>query len=122
MRACAILLEPNGVCRSGSSRLAHVGGNQLADFEFEPTRPLWFGRAELASFARRYFAAIRNDPPSDRLAVIDPEIRIMTDQLQPPPYVYDGLDPVRESKSIFAEATDVMTGVVTYIADAIERG
>jgi hypothetical protein len=83
---------------------------------------LRLGRAELASFARRYFVAIRNDPPSDRLAVIDPEIKIMSNQLQPPPYVYDGLDPVRERKSIFAEATDVMTNVVTYIGDAIERG
>ena len=46
----------------------------------------------------------------------------MSNQLQPPPYVYDGLDPVRERKSIFAEATDVMTNVVTYIGDAIERG
>ncbi len=46
----------------------------------------------------------------------------MSDQFQSPPYVYDGLDPVREGKSIFAEASDVMTSVVTYIGDAIERG
>jgi len=49
----------------------------------------------------------------------------MSDQFQPPPYVYDGLDPVRERKSIFAEAAEVMNSVITYIAyigDAIERG
>lgn len=46
----------------------------------------------------------------------------MSDQFQPPPYVYDGLDPVREKKSIFAEASEVMNGVVTYVGDAIERG
>ena len=46
----------------------------------------------------------------------------MSDQFQSPPYVYDGLDPVREGKSILAEASDVMTSVVTYIGDAIERG
>jgi hypothetical protein len=46
----------------------------------------------------------------------------MSDQFRSPPYVYDGLDPVREGKSIFAEASDVMTSVVTYIGDAIERG
>jgi hypothetical protein len=68
------------------------------------------------------FAAIRNDPPFDRLALADPEMKIMSDQFQPPPYVYDGLDPVRERKSIFAEATEVMNSVITYIGDAIERG
>jgi hypothetical protein len=31
-----------------------AGGDKFADFEFEPSRPTWFGRAELASFARRY--------------------------------------------------------------------
>jgi len=31
----------------------------------------------------------------------------MSDQFQSPPYVYDGLDPVRERKSIFAEAAEV---------------
>ena len=46
----------------------------------------------------------------------------MSDQFRPPPYVYDGLDPVRKRKSIFAEATEVMTNVVTYIGDAIEKG
>jgi hypothetical protein len=68
------------------------------------------------------FSAIRNDPPSDRFRLIDPEIKIMSDQFRPPPYVYDGLDPVRERKSIFAEATEVMNSVTTYIGDAIERG
>jgi hypothetical protein len=47
---------------------------------------------------------------------------MMSDQFRPPPYVYDGLDPVRERKSIFAEATEVMNSVITYIGDAIERG
>jgi hypothetical protein len=77
---------------------------------------------ELAFVCPAIFAVIRNDPPSDRLALIDPEIKIMSDQFQPPPYVYDGLDPVRERKSIFAEATEVMNSVITYIGDAIERG
>jgi hypothetical protein len=68
------------------------------------------------------FAATRNDPPSYRLAVIDPEIKIMSDQFQPPHYVYDGLDPVRERKPVFAEAAEALNSVVTYIGDAIERG
>ena len=51
-----------------------------------------------------------------------PEIKIMSDQFQSPPYVYDGLDPVRERKSIFAEAAEVLNSVITYIGDTIERG
>ena len=46
----------------------------------------------------------------------------MSDQFQSPPYVYDGLDPVRERKSIFAEAAEVLNSVITYIGDTIERG
>jgi hypothetical protein len=65
---------------------------------------------------------MRNDPPSHRLAVIDPEIKIMSDQFRPPPLIYDGLDPAPERKSILAEAADVTNSVVSYIGDAIERG
>ena len=46
----------------------------------------------------------------------------MSNEFQPPPFVYDGLDPVRERKPIFAEATDVVNSVVTYVGDAIARG
>jgi hypothetical protein len=54
--------------------------------------------------------------------LIDRETNIMSDQFQAPPYVYDGLDPVRERKSIFAEAAEVTNGVVSYIGNVIERG
>jgi hypothetical protein len=54
--------------------------------------------------------------------LIDPEINIMSDQFQAPPYVYDGLDPVRERKSIFAEAAEVTNSVVSYIGGAVDRG
>ena len=68
------------------------------------------------------FAAIRNDPPSDRLALIDQEIAGMSDEFQPPPFVYDGLDPVRERKSVFAEVSEIVQSTVAYFSDAIERG
>jgi hypothetical protein len=50
------------------------------------------------------------------------EVEIMNDQTQPPPYIYDGLDPVRQGKSILAEAAEVMNSVVTYIGGTIEAG
>jgi hypothetical protein len=46
----------------------------------------------------------------------------MSDQFQSPPYVYDGVDPVRERRSIFAEAAEVMNTVITDIGETIERG
>jgi hypothetical protein len=68
------------------------------------------------------FAAIRNDRPASRLAVIDPENPIMSDDFQPPPFVYEGLDPVRPSKSITAQATEVVKSVVACVGDAIDQG
>ena len=46
----------------------------------------------------------------------------MSDEFQPPPFVYEGLDPVREQKSVFAEVSEVVQSAVTYFSDAIERG
>jgi hypothetical protein len=74
------------------------------------------------AIARRYFAAIRNDRPASRLAVIDPENAIMRDDFQPPPFVYEGLDPVRPSKSVIAQATEVVKSVVACVGDAIDQG
>ena len=68
------------------------------------------------------FAAIRNDRPARRLAVIDPENAIMRDDFQPPPFVYEGLYPVRPSKSIIAQATEVVKSVVACVGDAIDQG
>jgi hypothetical protein len=68
------------------------------------------------------FAAIRNDRPASRLAVIDPENAIMRDDFQPPPFVYEGLDPVRPSKSLIAQATEVVKSVVACVGDAIDQG
>src|ERR1700681_3044563 len=68
------------------------------------------------------FAAIRNDRPASRLAVIDPENAIMRDDFQPPPFIYEGLDPVRPSKSIIAQATEGVKSVVACVGDAIDQG
>ena len=43
-----------------------AGGDQFADFEFEPTRPLG-SKAPNWHCCPPIFAAIRNDPPSDDL-------------------------------------------------------
>jgi len=68
------------------------------------------------------FSAARNDPPRDGLPVIDPENAIVSDNLEPPPYVYEGLDPVAGKKSIFAEAAAVARDVAASVGEAIETG
>jgi hypothetical protein len=74
------------------------------------------------SFFRRYLPRCGTIRRLADFALIDPEIKTMSDRIQPPTYVYDGLDPVRERKSIFAEAAEVTNSVVAYVGDAIERG
>ena len=46
----------------------------------------------------------------------------MSDNLEPPPYVYEGLDPVAGKKSIFAEAAAVARDVAGSVGEAIETG
>ena len=46
----------------------------------------------------------------------------MSDNLEPPPYVYEGLDPVARKKSIFAEAAAVARDVAASVGEAIETG
>ena len=46
----------------------------------------------------------------------------MSDDAPPPPFVYEGLDPVPEPKSTLAEMSDAVRGTVHRIGDAIETG
>jgi hypothetical protein len=46
----------------------------------------------------------------------------MSDAAPPPPFVYEGLDPVPEPKSTLAEMSDAVKGTVHRIGDAIETG
>ena len=46
----------------------------------------------------------------------------MSEEFQPPPYVYDGLDPVRERKSILEEVSEVVQSAVNYVGEVIEAG
>jgi hypothetical protein len=39
-----------------------------------------------------------------------------------PPFVYEGLDPVREQKSALAELSEAVGGTVQRISDAIDAG
>ena len=45
----------------------------------------------------------------------------MSDEFQQPPFVYDGLDPVRERKPILAEVSEVVQSAVASLSGAIER-
>jgi hypothetical protein len=46
----------------------------------------------------------------------------MTDDAPPPPFVYDGLDPVLEEKTIIGEVTDAVKGTARRIGDAVDSG
>jgi len=46
----------------------------------------------------------------------------MTDDAPPPPFVYDGLDPVLDEKTIIAEVADAVKGTARRIGDTIDSG
>jgi hypothetical protein len=45
----------------------------------------------------------------------------MTDDA-PPPFVYDGLDPAIEAKSVIGEVADAVKGTAQRISDAVDSG
>jgi hypothetical protein len=49
-------------------------------------------------------------------------MQIMADYAPPPPFVYDGLDPVLEEKTIIAEVADAVQGTARRIGDAVDSG
>ncbi len=46
----------------------------------------------------------------------------MSDDVPPPPFIYDGLDPAPEPKSGIAEATEAVKNAASYVGDAIDKG
>ena len=46
----------------------------------------------------------------------------MSDERPPLPFVYEGLDPVPESKSTIAEVSEAVKGTVNRISGTIEAG
>jgi hypothetical protein len=46
----------------------------------------------------------------------------MSNETPPPPFVYDGLDPVPEPKSTIADVSDAVKGTVHRVGDAINAG
>ena len=46
----------------------------------------------------------------------------MADDIPRPPFVYEGLDPVPESKSTIEEVSDAVKGATSRVSDAIETG
>jgi hypothetical protein len=46
----------------------------------------------------------------------------MSADFREPPYVYEGLDPVRQKKSMFAEASDVAKSAAVSLGQTIEKG
>jgi hypothetical protein len=56
------------------------------------------------------------------LALVGQEVAGMSEEFQPPPFVYDGLYPARERKSILAEVSEVVQSAVSYVGEVIEAG
>jgi len=46
----------------------------------------------------------------------------MADDIPPQPFVYEGLDPVPETKSTIDEVSDAVKGAASRVSDAIESG
>ena len=46
----------------------------------------------------------------------------MADDIPPPPFVYEGLDPVPASKYTIEEVSDAVRGAASGVGDAIENG
>src|SRR5260370_13486378 len=46
----------------------------------------------------------------------------MSDDVQPPPFVYEGLDPVPEPKSTIAEATEAVKNAAGFVGNTIDKG
>jgi hypothetical protein len=49
-------------------------------------------------------------------------MQIMANDGPPPPFVYDGLDPVLEEKTVVGEVTDAVKGTARRIGGAIDSG
>jgi hypothetical protein len=49
-------------------------------------------------------------------------MQIMTDDTPPPPFIYDGLDPAVEEKSVIGGMTDAVKGTAQRISDAVASG
>ena len=46
----------------------------------------------------------------------------MADDIPPPPFVYEGLDPVPAPKSAIEEVSEAVRGAASRVGDAIENG
>jgi hypothetical protein len=46
----------------------------------------------------------------------------MSDETPPPPFVYEGLDPVPEPKSTIAEVSEAVKGTAHCVGNAINAG
>jgi hypothetical protein len=46
----------------------------------------------------------------------------MSDEIPPPPVIYDGLDPVLEEKSVIGEVADALKGTAQRIGQAVDSG
>jgi hypothetical protein len=46
----------------------------------------------------------------------------MSDEVPPPPFIYDGLDPVLEEKSVISKVADAVKGTAQRIGEVVDSG
>jgi hypothetical protein len=46
----------------------------------------------------------------------------MSDEFPPPPFIYDGLDPALEEKSVIGDVADALKGTAQRIGEAVDSG
>jgi hypothetical protein len=47
---------------------------------------------------------------------------LTSDEIPPPPFIYDGLDPALEEKSVIGEVADALKGTAQRIGEAVDSG
>ena len=47
---------------------------------------------------------------------------LRSDEIPPPPFIYEGLDPALEEKSVIGEVADALKGTAQRIGEAVDSG
>jgi hypothetical protein len=62
------------------------------------------------------------NPTSHRRAPSRRKETLMSDEIPPPPFVHDGLDPALAEKSVIGEVADAVKGTAQRIGEAVDSG
>src|ERR1700722_17372826 len=72
---------------------------------------------------RMHWEAWSHDQPMSRPPnYIRRKETLMSDEIPPPPFIYEGLDPALEEKSVIGEGADALKGTAQRIGEAVDSG